>query len=325
MKKLLLLFMLLSAVVYSQGIFFSEPLSYVADTIYSSGQGPIVYNFYTDNCTYVQYDNDFYAKLWYPDDSSSDWMRGEVGGWWVTKAGTYEIEGKAWATDICLGGSWGWRTREAFSFQVVDPYSPATPSNFSITTYNNAPKITWSANTEHDLDYYEVWRQWDEGGTPTAWALKTTTTSTSYVDNDFVINGKPYAGTVYYKILAVDINDNESGFTSVQSKSYTSTTWKRISMQNETDEIITEYSLKNNYPNPFNPSTNIEFSLPNGSHVNLTVYNSAGQEVEVLVNDNLGAGRYVVQFDATDLPSGLYIYAIQSGKYSKTKKMVLIK
>lgn len=80
-----------------------------------------------------------------------------------------------------------------------------------------------------------------------------------------------------------------------------------------------------NYPNPFNPLTNISFSLPERSIVELTVYNILGQKVVTLKNEVMEAGSYSVQFDATQLPSGVYVYRLTSGGFTSSKKMLLIK
>ncbi len=89
--------------------------------------------------------------------------------------------------------------------------------------------------------------------------------------------------------------------------------------------IITSYKLFDNYPNPFNPSTIIEFNLPKSSYINLTVYNTLGELVSTLVSQNLEKGRYSYQFNASELPSGIYIYQLSAGSFNSIKKMLLIK
>ena len=86
-----------------------------------------------------------------------------------------------------------------------------------------------------------------------------------------------------------------------------------------------KYSLNQNYPNPFNPTTTINFSLPVDGNVVLKVYNVLGKEVATLVNGFEKAGGKEVSFDASSLPSGMYIYSIKSGNFSASKKMMLLK
>lgn len=85
------------------------------------------------------------------------------------------------------------------------------------------------------------------------------------------------------------------------------------------------YTLSQNYPNPFNPTTNIKFSIPKSGNVKLTVYNIAGQEVKVLLNQNLNVGNYVQDFDATNISSGTYFYSLEAIDFKQTKRMVLLK
>jgi choice-of-anchor A domain-containing protein/uncharacterized repeat protein (TIGR01451 family) len=91
------------------------------------------------------------------------------------------------------------------------------------------------------------------------------------------------------------------------------------------NSIPGEFNLANNYPNPFNPETVIEFSLPAREFVNLSIYNVLGELVSVLTSGELDAGKYSVKFDATNLPSGIYIYRISSGNNVVSKKMILMK
>jgi hypothetical protein len=86
-----------------------------------------------------------------------------------------------------------------------------------------------------------------------------------------------------------------------------------------------EFRLEQNYPNPFNPSTNIQFSVAEGTHVTLRVYDLLGREIMKLVEDDFSPGVYTVTFDAAGLSSGMYIYRIEAGSFIQTKRLVLLK
>ena len=88
---------------------------------------------------------------------------------------------------------------------------------------------------------------------------------------------------------------------------------------------IDAYSLSNNYPNPFNPSTTISYSVPELSFVTIIVYDVLGKEITTLVNSEKPVGSYEVEFNAIALPSGVYFYRLQAGSFVETKKMVLMK
>ena len=85
------------------------------------------------------------------------------------------------------------------------------------------------------------------------------------------------------------------------------------------------YSLDQNYPNPFNPSTTINYTLPHSGNVKLTVYNSIVSKVATIVNEYKPAGSYSVYFKASTLASGIYLYRLESGIFTTSKKFVLLK
>ena len=89
--------------------------------------------------------------------------------------------------------------------------------------------------------------------------------------------------------------------------------------------VITEYALSNNYPNPFNPNTTISFQLPQDVYVKLMIFDALGREVKTLINEKKRKGIYTVKFDGANLPSGVYFYALQAEGFYLTKKMLLVK
>lgn len=89
--------------------------------------------------------------------------------------------------------------------------------------------------------------------------------------------------------------------------------------------IPTNYSLNQNYPNPFNPSTKISYSIPKQGHVNLIVYDILGQKVATLVDEVQSTGNYIIEFNASNLASGIYFYRLSTNDYTNVKKMILIK
>jgi hypothetical protein len=94
--------------------------------------------------------------------------------------------------------------------------------------------------------------------------------------------------------------------------------------QEKTLEVSKTYSVSN-FPNPFNPVTNIFFNLPKESKVTIKIYNSLGQEINILTDQRYGVGNHVVEFNAGNLPSGIYFYRITAGEFTKVNRLMLIK
>ena len=94
---------------------------------------------------------------------------------------------------------------------------------------------------------------------------------------------------------------------------------------NNNETVPKSFKLEQNYPNPFNPSTKIKFTIPESSNVKIIVYNILGDEIATLVNERLSSGTYTTQWNASGFASGLYFYKIITGKFSQTKKMILMK
>jgi hypothetical protein len=91
------------------------------------------------------------------------------------------------------------------------------------------------------------------------------------------------------------------------------------------NEMPFKFLLSQNFPNPFNPSTIIKFYIPKPSFVKLKVFNSLGKEITTIISQNLSAGEYNFDFNASELGSGIYFYQIEAGSYKQTRKMVFLK
>ncbi|MFA6456370.1 MAG: T9SS type A sorting domain-containing protein [Bacteroidota bacterium] len=127
-------------------------------------------------------------------------------------------------------------------------------------------------------------------------------------------------------ILCYSPLNNDNAWNSVWEWSHTwiGSKWSTGVSRND-GVVATSFELSQNYPNPFNPTTNVRFSLPKAGMVSLKVYDVLGREVMNVLNQYKDAGSYTASIDASKLASGLYLYRLESGSFSVTKKMMLIK
>jgi predicted nucleotidyltransferase len=138
-------------------------------------------------------------------------------------------------------------------------------------------------------------------------------------NNSWTIKGLDLLHTYYWSVQAIDNCFAASDFAPEQSFRLTSIEGEQF------NKLPTEYELIQNYPNPFNPSTTIRYSIINPELVRIKIYDILGREVKTLVNELKQTGNYEVQFDASGLASGIYLYRIESGSFVQTKKMILLK
>jgi hypothetical protein len=150
-----------------------------------------------------------------------------------------------------------------------------------------------------------------DGGSPISLSMPGNTDSTSipFLSGSFTLSKGPHtiavtAGHINldYAILVAEMTGINDGIMSPSN-----------------------YALEQNFPNPFNPTTQINFSLAKSSNVELSIYNILGQKVMTLVNGTMSGGVHSVQFNASRFASGVYIYRISAGEFKMSKKMVLLK
>ena len=100
---------------------------------------------------------------------------------------------------------------------------------------------------------------------------------------------------------------------------------KVVGIEKNQNELPTKFAMFQNYPNPFNPASTIRYDIPKNSFVKIIVYDILGREIKILLNEEKSPGSYEINFDAKDLASGIYFYAINAGEFSQSRKMILLK
>ncbi len=138
----------------------------------------------------------------------------------------------------------------------------------------------------------------------------------SILESDTLIVTGLWSGEVTVIVVAIDVDGTTA--------SYTVPVQLTTAVEGE-ENIPREFSLSQNYPNPFNPTTSIKYTVVSSVYVTLTVYDVLGREVAVLVDGEKLPGTYEVEFNASNLPSGVYLYRLQTGNFVETKRMLLLK
>ncbi len=207
--------------------------------------------------------------------------------------------------------------------------APAKPKNLHFTySSSEHPSLGWDANSEANISGYQIYREYDESGNwnSAGYVSHPTTTFIDYL----VDYTKPiWAKTVRYKVKAVNSSSQYSVYSNMIETTGIMLDPKMGEIKNheiakyEEDKLL--FTLNQNHPNPFNPSTSISFSLPQKSFTTLKIYDILGREIEVLVNDLLHEGNYSFNFDGDNLPSGLYIYRLSTEIGVISRKMLLMK
>jgi Secretion system C-terminal sorting domain len=227
------------------------------------------------------------------------------------------------------------RAITAFNNDFNIDLAPSPPDTFSVLSNDDHVSLSWAANAEKETNFggYAIYRS--EGRNDTIYqeifncGLNTNnpTVVSSYDDYD-VEFGEEY----FYYILTFSNLENNSG-----KKLYSSLFWSRTDRsakitKNPTglftdtnQEIPKKLTLFQNYPNPFNPATKIRFYLDRTGNASVKIYDISGREVTTLKNEFLNTGFHVVEFDASNYASGIYIYEVTMGQQRLRKKMTLVK
>ncbi len=192
-----------------------------------------------------------------------------------------------------------------------------------IPSPDNHPRLIWGPYPESGITVqgYKIYRKYGVS----AWQLRTTVSSSTYeyIDESVYISPRLAGTIVQYKITAVYDTNSETLPTNTVAVNVKGAEMEKIGIKNELS--VNEFVLDQNHPNPFNPSTIINYSIKEAGLVKIKVYDILGSVVAELVNESKKVGNHSIEFDASNLPSGIYIYTLQVNEYSDSKKMLLLK
>ncbi len=218
------------------------------------------------------------------------------------------IDGKKYFYRIFASNSAG---NSGFSnvSSAITPMRP--PTNLSATQIaGGAIKLTWQDNSSSELGYY-IERKVGSSGTYAV--IDSVAANVSVYTDAKGVPGNDY----FYRVR---------GYNSFVTSAYSNEVNLTITgIKANGTGIPDKFDVSQNYPNPFNPTTIITYQVPVSSVVTLKVYDMLGKEIRTLVNERKSAGFYSAVFVASNLPSGVYFYRMQAGKYSETKKLTVLK
>jgi hypothetical protein len=197
---------------------------------------------------------------------------------------------------------------EVEDYILHDAQLDVSLTSFEAVPGDNQVTLRWVTASETGNDHFSIMRNGSELTRVATQGNGADRHVYSYTD-DRAANGTRYS----YTLMAID---QTGGGTVLQTVSAEPTL---------SAATITDYALHQNYPNPFNPTTNITFDLLDGGFVSVKVYNLVGQEVATVVNGTLAKGQHTVSFDASKLPTGIYVYRLEVNGFSAVRKMLLTK
>jgi hypothetical protein len=185
---------------------------------------------------------------------------------------------------------------------------PVELTSFTAVSQNRQVTLNWATATEINNNGFEVQRSIANSEFVTIGFVRgngTTTTASEYTYIDKNLLDASYS----YRLKQIDYNGNYEYSDAVEVEV----------------RSLDSYSLEQNYPNPFNPVTKIGYVISEKTNVKVTIMNALGEEIALLANETQDQGFHQLEFNGTNLPSGIYFYSLQAGNFTETKKMMLMK
>jgi hypothetical protein len=291
-------------------------------TLLSTATRTTPFNFSTYDTVYIEFDNDWQAL------NAADFGYVEVStdsiNWTAVRTfdgtdvrNTHEVvditaiaasQATVYVRLRTIQPDWDW-------WWAVDNFTvcatgivPVELTSFIANVTGNSVNLNWNTATELNNSGFEVERKsansgYVKVGFVAGFGTTTEPKTYSFTEKDIAV------GNYTYRLKQVDFNGTSEYSNEI----------------NVDVNAPVKYSLDQNYPNPFNPSTLIKYSVAKDGFVNVSIFNLLGEKVATLVNSNMKAGSYEVNFNASQLTSGVYFYSIEAGDFKAVRKMMLMK
>ena len=214
-------------------------------------------------------------------------------------------------------------------------YYKGKPNNNIRNLYFNdvvGQKVTlyWTLNPNPYITQYKIWRKVKHNGVMGSEVNIATLSSTtaSYVDQQYTITSGYTDDLLYYDVrsyYSIDQTYSDPDYLSVFGRQGIIEPIANKGNEGDLTKTVIKENTIDNFPNPFNPSTVIQYQIVESGFVSVKVYDNLGREVDVLVNKEQQSGKYSVAFDASKLASGIYFYTINAKDFYKVKKMILLR
>jgi len=246
---------------------------------------------------------------WSPNERLSDYFDPHVGWPQQNKMGDYfDMVSDINGANLAWAATFNGEQDVYYSFITDTTVIPVELLSFTATSNGKEVILSWSTATELNNQLFEVQRSFEGSEFATigfVYGKGTTTERQDYIYKDKISADGKY----FYRLKQIDYLGNYE---------YSDIIEMEI-------RVFNSYLLEQNFPNPFNPTTTIGYGIKEKSNVKISILNSIGEEIASLVNEEKEPGYHTVEFNAANLPSGVYFYQLKAGSFIETNKMILLK
>jgi len=201
---------------------------------------------------------------------------------------------------------------DTLSGYSVDNIAPEAPQGLKSAIVANGVQLDWESNDEEDFQYYKIYKS-DQPITDLSYSEidSFTTVDTTYLDTEVEVDNQ-----YYYRIVAYDYAGNQSDLSNEVNLEFTAI---------EDSRVLDKFNMGQNQPNPFVNSTTIQYTIPDHSFVNISVYTMLGTKITTLVNEDKGSGSYSFEWSPDDIKPGIYFYILKAHDVVITRKLIILK